>query len=59
VVVVLVMDREFTQRFAAKFASAPPTDPGRHLERLPPLGLLLLSLVAPRLGNQPVLAVEI
>ncbi len=31
VVVVLVMDRELTQRFAGKFASAMRTEPGIYL----------------------------
>jgi hypothetical protein len=53
------MDRELAQLFAAKFASAPRTDPGIHLERLRPIGLLPLSLVTPRLGNNPVLPVVI
>jgi hypothetical protein len=59
VIVVFMMDRQFTQRFAAEFAAAPGTDPGLHFERLSPIGLLLLCLVASRLGNQPVLAAEI
>ena len=59
VVVVLMMDREFAKLFTAKFASAPRTDPGIHLERLRPIGLLPLSLVAPRLGDNLVLPVDI
>jgi hypothetical protein len=59
VVVVFMMDRELTQLFAVKFAPAPRTDPGIHFERLPPIGLLLLRLVAPRFGDYAVLAVEI
>src|SRR5262249_39216513 len=59
VVVVLVMDCEFAQLFAAKFASAPCADPGIQLERLGAIGLLLLRLVAPRFGNNLVLSVDI
>src|SRR5262245_42284534 len=59
VVVVFMMDREFAQFFAAKFASAPPTDPGIQLERLPPIGPLLLRLMAPRLSHNLILPVDI
>ena len=59
VVMVLVMDRELTKLFAAKFASAPRTDPGIHFERLRAIGLLPLRLVAPRLSNNRVLPVDI
>jgi hypothetical protein len=55
VVVVLVMDRQFTQLCAAKFPSAPCTDPGIQLERLRPIGLLPLIPVVPRLSNNLVL----
>jgi hypothetical protein len=58
-VVIFMMDRELTQLFALKFASAPRTDPRIHFERLPPIGLLLLRLVAPRFGDYAVPAVEI
>ena len=58
VVVVLVMDRQLAQLLAAKFTAAPGTDPRILLERLPPIGLLLLRLVAPRFGNQLVLAFD-
>jgi hypothetical protein len=53
VVVVLMMDRELAKLFAVKFASAPRTDPGIHLERLRPIGLLPLILFAARLGMLP------
>ena len=56
-VVVLVMDRELTQFFATEFASAPRTDPGIHLERLRPIGLLPLIAVALRFGKNLVLPV--
>src|SRR5262245_49093539 len=59
VVVVFMMDCELAKLLATKFASTPCTDPGVHLQRLPPIGLLLLSLVAPRFGNQPVLAMDL
>ena len=52
-------DRELAQLFAGKFASAPRTKPGIHFERLPPIGLLLLRLVAPHFGDYPILAVKI
>jgi hypothetical protein len=44
VVVVLVMDGELVQLLTVKLASAVRTDPGEHLERLLPIGLLQLSL---------------
>jgi hypothetical protein len=59
VVVVFVMNRKLAQRFTAKFAAAPRTDPGVHFERLPSIGLLLLRLVAPRLSDNPVPPVDI
>jgi hypothetical protein len=59
VIVVLVMDRQFTKLFAAKFAAAPGTDPGIYSEGLPPIGLFLRCLVAPRLGNELVPTVGI
>ena len=59
VIVVLMMDRELAQLFAGTFASAPRTTPGIQLQRLPPLGLLLLCLVEPRFGDYPILAVKI
>jgi hypothetical protein len=58
VIVVLVMDRQFTKLFAAELAAAPGTDPGIQLGRLPSIGLLLLRLVAPHLSHQLVLAVD-
>ena len=59
VIVVFVMDRELTELFTAEFASAPPTDPGIHLERLPPIGLLPLIPVAQCLGKNLVLPIGI
>jgi hypothetical protein len=53
------MDRELAQLFATKFTPTPRTDPGIQLERLGAIGLLLLRLVAPRLGNNLVLPVNI
>jgi hypothetical protein len=47
VVVVLVMDCELAQLFAAKFASAMCTDPWKHFEGLLSIGLLQLSLGTP------------
>jgi hypothetical protein len=54
-----MMDRELAKLFAAELASAARTDPGIHLERLRPIGLLPLLLVATRLGNNLVLPVKI
>ena len=47
VVVILVMDREFTKFLACEFAPASCTDPWVHLERLLPIGFL----PTPSLGN--------
>jgi hypothetical protein len=58
VIVVLVMDPQFTKLVAAELAAAPRTDPGLQLEGLPSIGLLLLRLVAPHLSHQLVLAVD-
>lgn len=58
-VMVPMMDREFAQLCAAKFAPTPRTEPGIHLERLGAIGLLPLRLVAPRLGNNLILLVDI
>lgn len=59
VVMVSVMDRQLAEFFAAKFTSAAPTNPRIQLEGLLPIALLLLRLIAPRLGNNLVLSIEI
>jgi hypothetical protein len=43
--------------FAAKFASAPGTDPGVYLEGLLAIGLLPQFSFSPRLGDYPILPV--
>ena len=53
-VVVFVVDGQLAQLFSAKFSSAAGTDPGIHLERSFPIGLLPLLPVAPDLVNHPV-----
>jgi hypothetical protein len=50
-VVILVMDREFTKLPSGKLPSAPGTDPGKHLEGSLPIGLLSLFPVAESFGN--------
>jgi hypothetical protein len=49
-----MMDREFTEFLALKFAPAPRTDPGIDLERLLPITLLPLLAVAPGFSYNPV-----
>ena len=52
VVVILMMDREFTELLSGKFASAPGADPGKELERTLPVALFTLQPVFPgRLHN--------
>ena len=51
VVVVPVMDREFTKFFAFKFATASPADPGKKLERFLPITLFPLLAITPGFGN--------
>ena len=50
VVVILVMDREFSNFSPREFSPAPGTDPRKNLERSLPIGLLPTLLVAPSLG---------
>jgi hypothetical protein len=50
VVVILMVDREFSNSFARKFAPAPRTDPRKHLERSFPIGLLSALSIKPSLG---------
>jgi hypothetical protein len=52
-VVVFVMDREFTKLLALEFTTAPRTDPGKNLERLLPITLLSLLFAAPGLRDNP------
>jgi hypothetical protein len=59
VIVVFVMNREFAQFLPAELTAAPGTDPRRQSEGLPPIGLFLRCLVAPRLGNELVPTVGI
>ncbi len=59
VVVILMMDREFSNSLARKFAPAPRTDPRKHLERSPPVGLLLTLSVMPNLGYDTISPVGI
>ena len=51
VVVILVMDGELSNSLARKFTPATRTDPRKHLERLPSIGLLLALSVMPGLGD--------
>jgi hypothetical protein len=53
-VVVFVMDREFTKLLALEFTPAPRTDPGKNLERLLPITLLPLLFAAPSLRDNSV-----
>ena len=46
-VVIFVMNCELAQLFAIKLSSAMRTDPGKHFERLFPIGMLQLGLDAP------------
>jgi len=50
VIVILVMDREFSNLSPREFSPAPGTDPRKNLERSLPIGLLPTLLVAPSLG---------
>ena len=50
-VVILVMDREFTYPLAFKFPSAPGAKPWVHLKRSIPITLLPLFPAAPGIGN--------
>jgi hypothetical protein len=51
VVVILVMDGELTEPLACKFAAAPSTDSGEHLEGPLPIGLFLKLSLVPGLGD--------
>ena len=51
VVVILVMDREFTELLARELAPAVRTNPGEYLQRSFPIGLLAKLLLAPGLGD--------
>ena len=53
-VVILVMDREFTHPLALEFPSALGANPWVHLKRLIPITLLPLLPAAPGIGNDPV-----
>jgi hypothetical protein len=59
VVVVLVMNRELAQFFAAEFTSTPRTDLGKHFECLFAVGFFQLIPVLPGLGNDLVLPLSI
>ncbi len=50
-IVVLVMDRQLAKILRGKFASAPGTNPRVELERLLPIALIPLLLVATGLRN--------
>ena len=54
VIVVLVMDRQLAKILRGKFASAPGTNPRVELERLLPIALIPLLLVATGLRNDRV-----
>ena len=53
-IVVLVVDSEFTKLLPLKITSAPRTYPGMDLERFLPITPLSLLTVAPRLTYKPV-----
>ncbi len=54
VVVVLMMDREFTKFLTLEFASTFRTDPGKDPECPLPIAPFPLPAVAPGVGNNPV-----
>jgi hypothetical protein len=51
VVVILVMNREFSNFSPREFSPASGTDPRKNLERSLPIGLFPKLLVAPSLGD--------
>ncbi len=53
-VVILMMNRKLAQPLPVELASAPPTDPGKQLERLLAIGLRPLILMTPGLGNDSI-----
>lgn len=59
VVMILVMDREFTEFLAREFAPAPCADPWEQLERSLPIGPLPTFSLAPGLGNKLIQSVVI
>jgi hypothetical protein len=59
VVVVPVMDGQLPQFFATEFPSTPRTEPGIQLQRLRPIRLLPLGLVATCLGYNLILLLVI
>ncbi len=59
VVVILVMNGEFTYPFPAEFTSAAAADVGKQFERLLSIALLTLHLISACLGNDAFRAVSV
>ena len=51
VVMILVMNGEFTQPFPAEFPTTPGADPGIHFKCLFPVGFFALAAALPGLGD--------